>query len=131
MLPAQYNLVAASSLVISGRGRLLGYSLYESAETPAVAAVSILDGITTGGRFMARCALAASGAQTQWFGPQGIKYDGGLFIGAMTGTITGNVFFVAETLISSDFVELSNNGDYKLRMRLTQSDIDNLMGSFH
>lgn len=130
MLSAQYNLATASTLVIGGRGRLLGYSLYENAGSPAVAAVSLLDGTSSGGQFLARCGLTASGVDTKWFGPQGIAFRQGLYIGAFTGSLTGNLYFLSETLLSSDFVELSNGGDYKLKIRLTQSDIDNYMGSF-
>lgn len=122
-LGANYNVVTASTLIIGGRGRLLGYSLYEDAGTPAAAAVSLLDGVNSSGRFLHRVSMAASGTANFWLGPQGIEFQNGLYVGAFTGSLTGNLYFETETLHGSHLLEMDNGTDSKLVPRYTTADI--------
>lgn len=126
-LGAQFNLISASSLIVGGRGRLLGYSLYESAGTPAAAAVSLYDGTSTSGQFLARVGLASSGVANTWFGPQGVTFSNGLYVGAFTGSLAGNLYFETETLHGSHLLEMDNGADSKLVPRYTTLDIANML----
>lgn len=63
---------------------LLGWSMTETAA--GVATGVIRNGTSTAGAPVAYYGLAAAGAQTQWFGPQGIVCDKGIFLDRVTGT---------------------------------------------
>lgn len=61
------------------RRRLLGWSIRESAGSPAVATVSIVLGeAVSGGTPIGHVELAANGSETKWFGPQGIDVRDGV-----------------------------------------------------
>jgi hypothetical protein len=73
-----------AQITSSGFSRLFGYSITETAA--AVATAVIRNGTSTSGAPLAYIGLPASGAQTVWFGPQGIAAPLGIFLDRVTGT---------------------------------------------
>jgi hypothetical protein len=63
--------------------RLMGWSIKETAA--AVATMSILHGASSAGTALAHLNFAASGSDTQWFGPQGIPCPNGVWLERLTG----------------------------------------------
>lgn len=83
--PATPTAVAAAGTDVVGIAatanlRLLGYSMKESAGTPAVASVNLRHGVVIGAALLATEELAADGSVTRWFGPNGIACAGGIFV---------------------------------------------------
>lgn len=64
--------------------RLMGYSIKETAG--AVATVSLHNGTSGSATALAYVNLAAAGSVTEWFGPQGIPAESGVWIERLTGT---------------------------------------------
>jgi hypothetical protein len=72
--------------VAAGTGlRLLGYSIHESASSAAVATVIIRNGTSNAGGMLAAEEIAADGAVTRWFGPNGIAAAAGIWIDRVAG----------------------------------------------
>lgn len=68
--------------------RLMGYSVKENAGSPDVATLVVRNGTTSGDTAIVNINLAASGSDTQWYGPQGVPVDAGVFIDRLTGEST-------------------------------------------
>lgn len=67
------------AIAAGARRRLMGWSVRESAGSPAVATVSIVHGATvSGGTPIAHVELAANASSTQWLGPQGLDVRDGV-----------------------------------------------------
>lgn len=64
--------------------RLMGYSIKEMAA--GVATLSLLNGASSGGTALVHVNLAAAGSTVQWFGPQGIPADSGIWVERLTGS---------------------------------------------
>lgn len=121
-LAAQFKAAAASSVVVSGGGRLLGYSLQENAGTPAAAAVTLYDGISAGGEVLHKIGIPLSGVVNPWFGPQGINFRAGLFIGPYTGSLTGVLYFVTEETLSRNLGVRSNAVNDQIFEKMTLAE---------
>lgn len=76
--------------IASAETTLMGWSIRESAGTPAVAAVNIEDGA---GNVIAAIELAANGSSTEWFGPDGVRARGGLAVDRQSGETEGAVYY--------------------------------------
>lgn len=77
--------------------RLMGYSVRESAATPAAAALNIVNGATgAGGAPLARIKLAANESRTVWLWP-GIAADAGLSIDWIAGTVDVDLYYATIT----------------------------------
>ena len=76
--------------------RLMGYSCRESAGTPAVASFNIKHAATgAAGDQVVAVELAANGAETKWFGPQGIDVaTSGLSIEDVAGTYDVTLYHI-------------------------------------
>jgi len=131
LLGAQHKPLEASSLVIGGRGKLLGYSVTESAGSPAVASVILYDGTSTGGQIINRIKLAASGSANTWFGPQGIQFQAGLYVGALTGELVGTFYFIAEELVGPHSLVQANGADARISMHTTLGELTQLIGEIN
>lgn len=89
--PAAANVVAAGIADVQGVAatanlRLVGYSVRESAATPAAASVSLRHGtLATDPLLLPTVVLAAGGRLEHWFGPDGIACPGGIFVDRATG----------------------------------------------
>lgn len=70
---------------------LYGWSIRESAGTPAVATVLIRSG-SLSGPIVAAIELVADGSSTEWFGPQGVQARGGLYVDVVAGAVEGSVY---------------------------------------
>ena len=68
--------------------RLMGYSVRESAGSPDVATLNLRHGSADTDPIVALINLAASGSDSQWFGPQGLPVEGGVFVDRLTGNST-------------------------------------------
>jgi hypothetical protein len=74
--------------------RLMGYSAKESAGTPAAATFSIVHGATgAAGTSVVHQNFAASGSNSEWFGPDGIACPNGISIDWLTGAVDVNIFY--------------------------------------
>lgn len=74
--------------------RLVGYSVRESAGSPAVATLRIVHGATvSGGDAVVLIELAANGSENQWFGESGIAMPNGISIDHITGTFDCTLFY--------------------------------------
>lgn len=69
--------------------RLMGYSVRETAA--GAATLNIEHGTANSSPIMAAINLAAAGSVAQWFGPQGLPCDGGIWIERLTGTTQVNL----------------------------------------
>lgn len=125
-LPAQYRELAASTTVIGGRGRLLGWSITETAG--AAASVLLYDGIAgpAAGPVIARIALAAAGESTKWFGGQGIRFERGLATGAITGTLAGVIYFQPATMEGPNLIIEQSGSELRVRGITDASDLFDL-----
>jgi hypothetical protein len=73
---------------------LVGYSCRESAGSPAVAALNIVNGAAvSGGDAIIPIELAANGSEMKWFGPEGIATPDGLSIEVVAGTVDITLFY--------------------------------------
>jgi hypothetical protein len=71
----------------TARLRLLGYSITESAGSPAAAIVSLQEGASTDlTKEMVGVSLPASGSQTVWLGEHGTPCPGGIWVNRISGS---------------------------------------------
>jgi len=70
---------------------LFGYSLYETTGS-ATAQVNIYNGGDTGGQLVLPISLGKSQSAEDWFGPQGLIMDVGIFVNVASGTVNGSLF---------------------------------------
>ena len=84
---AQGVAVQASTLP-SGKGSLtlFGVDVRESNGTPAVATVRIREN-TASGQILSNIELAADKSDWRWWGPQGLRCDGDIFVEVVTGVV--------------------------------------------
>jgi hypothetical protein len=68
--------------------RLMGWSVRESAGSPAAATLNLRHGTSASDPVVAGINLAASGVDSQWFGPQGLPADAGIYLDRLTGNTT-------------------------------------------
>lgn len=73
-------------------GVLMGWSLRESAGTPAVATAYIRDGTSATAPIVAVIEFAANVSGTEWFGPQGIRINTGVYLDMVAGELEGAIF---------------------------------------
>lgn len=97
-MAAPFNLATGSSSAAgptsTGVVRLMGWSVFESAGSPAAAKVVFHDGVGTSGAIIGNCVLAASGEKTQWLGPQGILcVAGGIYVERVAGSTTVTLWY--------------------------------------
>ena len=88
---ASITVVASGTTDVAGLAaaagrRLLGFSIQEDAGAPAVAEAKLRLGTLVSDTEIAFISLAASGAQTVWFGDRGIDASAGVFFERVTGT---------------------------------------------
>ena len=77
---------------VTGRCTLMGWSIHESAGSAAVASLILRDGTSASGAIVAVLELAADGDDHVWFGPDGIRVNGGLYVDRVAGSTEGAVF---------------------------------------
>lgn len=74
--------------------RLLGFSITESAGSPAVAQVSIQEGTSANiANEIAGVNLAASGSAQTWYGEHGIPCPGGIYLNRVSGTTRAVIYY--------------------------------------
>lgn len=91
------SVVADVNAAVAAQGglRLVGYSIQESAGTPAAAACKIVHGATVGGGTnVAFVKLAASGSTTVSFGPAGIACPNGISFDWVSGQVDVALYYV-------------------------------------
>lgn len=71
---------------------LLGVNVGESAGTAAAATVVLHDGDSASDPELFRAEVAGDGAQTHWFGPQGIRFDNGVFLERVAGETVVTIY---------------------------------------
>jgi hypothetical protein len=82
----------ADEAVTASQGFLMGFSLRESAASPAVATAIIRDGTTATDPVVVMLELNGDQSATMWFGPDGIRINTGVFLDRVAGTITGALY---------------------------------------
>jgi hypothetical protein len=80
----------ADILAWNGSTRLLGYSFSE--EAGAAAKIILRDGNGTSGRVLAIISLAAGESARDWFGPDGIQVNTGIYVDRTAGTSLGAIY---------------------------------------
>jgi hypothetical protein len=88
-IPLSVPAAGGSVALYSGQCLLLGWSI--SDQSGAANGVIFRGGTDATSQVLGGVTLAASGASTQWFGPNGIHAMGGLFV-AQSGSLSGSVF---------------------------------------
>lgn len=88
---------AATSIpvLVSGRGKLLGWSLKDNNNVGG-SAIDLLDGISSSGSFLGRIALAQNATETRWLGDTGVTFEGGVFANVVTATMSGVVYVIPQ-----------------------------------
>jgi hypothetical protein len=81
-----------AAISTSTPSRLMGWSVVETAGTPALASAVLRDGTGTGDPIVAQAKVAASGAAFQWFDPAGIVCPNGVFLDRTAGETTVVVY---------------------------------------
>lgn len=76
----------------TGSGILYGFSFRESAGTPAVAAFALRDGTSDSAGFISAVNLAANESAREWFGPQGIPFNTGIYLDIGAGELEGVLY---------------------------------------
>lgn len=93
---ANYSNVAAGTgdaQVVTGKGRLLGFSARESAGTPAAASFILRDGTSASGTPIVFVNLAASETLNgDYGGINGIEFANGLYLDRVSGTTDLSVY---------------------------------------
>lgn len=70
--------------------KLMGFSIGEDAGSPAAAKVRLREATSTG-TILAVIDLEASSSSTKWFGPEGKRAIGGVYVELVSGTVEGSV----------------------------------------
>lgn len=76
---------------IGGEARLYGYAIKESTGA-APAEVDLLNGADAGGDLVVPITLTAGQSARDWFGPQGVVMEGGIFANVTAGAVKGAIF---------------------------------------
>lgn len=85
---------SVAAVAPTARLRLIGYSVSESAGSPAAASISIQESTSTDlTKEMAAVSLAASGSYTAWLGEHGIPCPGGIWINRVSGSTRVVVYY--------------------------------------
>jgi hypothetical protein len=83
----------ASQRLSASIGRLAGFSFTETtAVQGATAKVRLHDGIDVNGDTLMTITLGANESAREWFLPQGISFETGLYVEVISGSIEGTVF---------------------------------------
>ena len=83
---------SSSLLIASGFGRLSGWSIWESAGSPAAAQVRFRDGTTSGGTIIGGTRLVASGSDGGPNMDEGIRFTTGIYMEVVAGSVEGVVY---------------------------------------
>lgn len=75
---------AADAQAFTGSGTLVGYTVRESAGTPATASLVLRDGTSTAGSVIATISLAASTSQSAEL--PAVQFDTGVFVDRLAGS---------------------------------------------
>lgn len=81
----------ANLQIVTGRGELVGWNIWESAGSPAAAQVRFHDGTTTGGALVGGAKMAASETTEGPNYDEGIRFTTGLFMEVVAGNVEGIV----------------------------------------
>lgn len=87
---------SASLSIASGFGRLSGWSLWESAGSPAVAQVRFRDSTDVSGTLLGGAKLAASGTDAGPNMDEGIRFRTGVFMEVVAGSVEGVIYIRAD-----------------------------------
>ena len=98
-VPAQpENVPTASASLISGRVLVFGYAVAETTGS-ATAALRLRDGTASSGTRILPIHLAANESVRDWFGPNGIVYQQGIYVEVVSGAIEGSIWIIPESLV--------------------------------
>lgn len=101
-VPAQpENIPTASAQIVNGRVLVMGYAVAETTGS-ATAALRLRDGTTSAGTRILPIHLAINESVRDWFGPNGIVYEQGIFVEVVSGAIEGSIYCIPETLLGPD-----------------------------
>jgi hypothetical protein len=81
----------ANLQIVTGRGELIGWIIWESAGSPAAAQVRFHNGTTTGEPLLGGAKLAASETSEGPNYDEGIRFTVGLFMEIVAGNVEGVV----------------------------------------
>jgi|ERR1044072_3123782 len=82
---------AASASLTTGRNVIKGMTIREVAGTPAAARINIRDGSVSGPILLA-INLVASESVRDWFAPDGIRVNTGIYLQVLAGTVEGAIY---------------------------------------
>lgn len=96
--PAKMANVAAGTVGVQGIPaqtglRLMGVSISEAAGTPAAASVQLNHGTSSAGGEIETISLSAGQSIQQWYGPDGIDVNLGVFANRLSGTTRLVLFY--------------------------------------
>ena len=83
---------STSLLIASGYGHLSGWSVVESAGTPAAAQLRFHDSVDTTGTILGVAKLAASGTDAGPNMDEGIRFRNGIYMEVVAGSVEGVVY---------------------------------------
>ena len=78
--------------VYTGSGTLMGFALRESAGTAAAAGAVLRDGTSASADMIAPVNLAADESAREWYGPQGIPFNTGVYLDMQAGELEGVLY---------------------------------------
>lgn len=84
-------MTGADQLIVTGDCVFMGLSLMD--ENAGQVKVQVYDGLDDTGVHLLQMNINAGGNDHDWFGPNGIKCDTGLFLKVYSGTATGSIFY--------------------------------------
>lgn len=87
--------MTADTLLTTLPGLLLGWNMRETTGS-AGAVVELYDGNTAQGEFTGTVGNASGVSTVEWFGPEGIEIQNGVFAHVVTGTMDVIVYFRAD-----------------------------------
>ena len=86
----QIAATAASVSLTTGRNVIKGITLREAAGSPAAAKANIRDG--NGGPILFAYNFLASESGRDWFSPEGIRVNTGIYLQVVAGTVEGAIY---------------------------------------
>lgn len=126
-VPSAQRIVGVSAtLAVSGRCRYMGFVAQGTAD--AAADVTLYDDIrATAAQALDYVNFVTIGGDRQWYGPQGIVCEAGIFVGTITGALTIILYYIPQT-VGAGGVLIDESSDQRvIHVSHSQVEIDNAL----
>jgi hypothetical protein len=91
-IPVPFASRSSSLLIASGFGRISGWSIWESAGTPAAAQVRFRDSVDNSGTILGGVKLVASATDAGPNMDEGVRFRAGVYMEVVAGSVEGVIY---------------------------------------